>query len=175
MEELNFGRMLARAPMFGNELALHDLGNGHTSTYLEHLDRVGHLCAVMRDLGVQPGDRVGVLAGASHLYVELWRACLAGAGVITPLNNRLADDELVYILNDSATEVVFVDATFAPVLASVRERLPGLRQVVLIGDDTGPCDVRLDDLLAATASGPLPPEPDGAAAAALLYTGGTTG
>ena len=42
MGELNFGRILARAPVFGDGLAVHDLGTGHSSTYLEHLDRVGH-------------------------------------------------------------------------------------------------------------------------------------
>ncbi len=175
MGELNFGRILARAPMFGDSLAVHDLGNGHSATHLEHVERVQHLCAVMRGLGVQPDDRVGVLAGAGHLYMELWRACLAGSGVITPLNTRLAADELVYILDDSAAEIVFVDAAFAPVIADVRERLTRLRQVVLIGDGDGPCDTRLDELLATTASAPLPPEPDDDAPAALLYTGGTTG
>ncbi|MEL7207328.1 MAG: AMP-binding protein, partial [Actinomycetota bacterium] len=175
MGELNFGRMLARAPMFGDDLAVHDLGNGHRSTYLEHVERVGHLCAAMRELGVRPGDRVGVLAGAGHVYIELWRACLSGAGVITPLNTRLAPDELVYILDDSATEIVFVDGTFAPMIAAIRTRLPKLAKVVLIGDGDGPCDVRLNAVLGATEPGPLPPQPDDDASAALLYTGGTTG
>lgn len=161
--------------MFSDELAVLDLGNGHRATYAEHLDRIRHLCAVLRTLEIEASDRVGVLADAGHHYIELWRACLAGAGVITPLNTRLVPDELAYILDDAVAEVVFVDAAHAHLLASVRDRLPNLREVVLIGDGNGPCDERLDALLAATAPGSLPPEPADEAPAALLYTGGTTG
>lgn len=175
MGELNFGRLLARAPLYGDWLAVHDLGTGHRSTYSEHIDRVGHLSQALKGLGVQPDDRVGVLAGASHVYIELWRACLAGAGVITPLNTRLAAEELIYILEDSGASVLFVDAAFAPMVADIRGRLSSLENVVMMGDGEGPCDARLDDLLTATPSGPLPPEPAEEAAAALLYTGGTTG
>ena len=174
MSELNFGRMLARAPLYGDRLAVHDLGTGHSSTYVEHIDRVGHLCAVMKGLGLRPDDRVGVLCDASHVYIELWRACLAGAGIITPLNTRLADEEMVYILNDADPRVLFVDETYAQAIADLRARLPALGMVVLIGDD-GPCDARLADLLATTPPAALPPEPAEDAAAALLYTGGTTG
>lgn len=175
MGELNFGRILARAPQFGDALAVHDLGNGHSSTYTEHLERLGHLCAGMASLGIQGSDRVAVLADASHRYVELWRSCLAGAGVITPLNTRLAPDELVYILEDCAAEVLFVEAAYAQVIADLRDRLSALQQVVLMGDGDGPHDVRLSDLLAQTPAGPLPPEPAEDAAAVVLYTGGTTG
>jgi hypothetical protein len=40
---------------------------------------------------------------------------LAGAAVINPLNPRLAPDELVYVLEDSGTRVIFVDADFAAI------------------------------------------------------------
>ena len=69
------------------------------------------------------------LAGNSHVYIELWHAALAGSAVINPLNTRLAPEEIVYILTDSATEVVFTDAAHAGTIAGVRERLPLLRKV----------------------------------------------
>jgi long-chain acyl-CoA synthetase len=178
MGELNFGRILRRARMFADQPAVTDLGNGHTATHAEHLVRIGRLCSVLADCGVGPTDHLGVMAGGSHAYVELWRACLAGAAVINPLNTRLAPDELVYILDDSATEVIFVDATYAPMIAGLRERCPRLRLVVLIGDDPGgtaPHDAVLEDLIAAATDAGLPPEPDDDAAAVLMYTGGTTG
>lgn len=62
MSELNFGRVLRRTPLFRNDPAVKDLGNGHEATYGEHLDRVGKLCAILASLGVGPSDRIAVLA-----------------------------------------------------------------------------------------------------------------
>jgi long-chain acyl-CoA synthetase len=175
MAELNFGRILRRGRLFGDRVAVKDLGNGHRATYDEHLERVGRLASVIAGLGVGRSESVAVLAGTSHVYVELWRACCAGAAVINPLNSRLAPDELVYILNDAGSKVIFVDQEHAPIVAQIRERISGLRSVVLIGEGDGPQDDRLDDLMGAAASSELPDEPASEDTAVLMYTGGTTG
>ena len=175
MSELNFGRILRHADRFRDDLAIQDLGNGHRASYGEHFDRVGRVCGVLNALGVRGNTPFAVLANAGHHYVELWRAGLAGGGVINPLNTRLAPDEIVYILNDSRAEVLFVDAAHAEVAIELRSRVPGLRQVVQFGD--GPaakCDAQLDELMK-TSSSSLPPEPAEDSAAVLMYTGGTTG
>lgn len=175
MGELNFSRILKRGLLYPTHHAVVDLGNGHEANYADHIARVSRLCRAITGLGVSPSDRVGVLAGSSHAYVELWQACLCGVAIINPLNTRLAPDEYVYILNDSATEVIFVDPTFAPVIASLRDRLPHLRTVVLIGECDAPHDHRYEDLLSRHEPGPLPDEPNDDAPAVLMYTGGTTG
>jgi len=176
--ELNFGRVLRHAARYSDDVAIVDLGTGHEASYAEHLGRIARACAAMRELGIAPSDPFAVLAGASHGYVELWRAALAGGGVINPLNTRLAAEEIFYILNDSGAEVVFVDTTHAPTLAAARERLPKLRLIVQLGDAAlePACDLRLEDLLAAAgATQALPAEPGEDDAAVLMYTGGTTG
>lgn len=175
MGELNFGRILRRAQMFANDAAIVDFGAGYEASYTEHLQRVQKLCVVIQSLGLTASDRLGVLADASHVYIELWQATLAGAAVINPLNTRLAPKELVYILGDSATEVLFVDATYAPMIHEIRDQLPKLRRVVMIGDGDVPHDDRLEKLMAKAVAGGLPPEPEETAPALLMYTGGTTG
>ena len=175
MSELNFGRVLRRAHQFADREAIKDLGNGHAATYAEHLERIGRLTSVIDGLGVAPPDSVAVLAGSSHVYIELWRACCAGAAVINPLNDRLAPEELVYILTDSGSQVIFVDAKHADTIARIRDRIPSLRTVVLIGPGDVPHDHRLESLMAETAASDLPDEPAPEAAAVLMYTGGTTG
>ncbi|HWW52228.1 MAG TPA: AMP-binding protein, partial [Acidimicrobiales bacterium] len=122
-------------------------------------------------------DRFAVLATNSHEYLELYHAAYLGAGVVNPLNLRLAGKELQFILADSGTEVVFVDAAFADHLdrniADVRSEL-ALRHVVLMGAGDGPHDVRYEDLLAA-AEPVVPDEPEEDDPVVLMYTGGTTG
>ena len=178
MGELNFGRILRRARNYVDHQAIIDLGSGYEATYGDHLDRVARLCGVFSQLGLGPADRIAVLAGGSHVYVELWQAALAGGAVLNPLNTRLAPDELVYILEDSSTEVVMVDAAFAPSIAAIRDRLPKLRLVVLIGepgDADVPHDLALNELMASAPARELPDEPADDHPAVLMYTGGTTG
>ena len=77
------------------------------STYAEHTDRVlrlGH--ALRHQLGVEPGDRFAVMALNNHNFLELWHAGFLGAGVVNPLNLRLAPKELEFILSDSGSKVV---------------------------------------------------------------------
>lgn len=175
MSELNFGRIFRHAERFGDEVAVHDLRSGHRTNYGEHFERVRQVCGAMSALGIRSDVPFAVLANASHHYVELWRAGLVGGGIINPLNTRLAADEIVYILNDSGAEILFVDAANVRVALEVRARVPRLRQIVQIGEDEAAgCDVRLDELMS-EASASFPTEPNERAAAVLMYTGGTTG
>jgi long-chain acyl-CoA synthetase len=109
----------------------------------------------------------------SHQFLECYHAAFLGAGVINPLNLRLAPKELEYILADSATKVCFTDQFFAPVIDKVRAAL-GIEQVVLIGGGDAPHDLGYEELLA-SGTPEVPDEPDEDDPAVLMYTGGTTG
>ena len=63
------------------------------------------------ELGLGPADRFAVMALNSHEFLELYHAGFLGAGIVTPLNLRLAGAELQHIVRDSGARVVFVDAS----------------------------------------------------------------
>ena len=177
MKELVYQRLLWPAlDRFADKQAFFD--GTYTGTFADHGDRVMRLCHALRnELGLQPSDRFAVMATNSHQYLELYHAAFMGAGVINPLNLRLAGAELDYIVRDSGCEVVFVDAFFADhfarAMASSDEPSP-VRHVVLIGEGDVPHDITYDELLAA-AEPTLPEEPDEDDLVVLMYTGGTTG
>jgi acyl-CoA synthetase (AMP-forming)/AMP-acid ligase II len=177
MKELVFQRLFLPAmERWAAKVGIHD-GDYH-STFATHADRVLRLSDGMRrQLGVQPGDRFAVMACNGHQYLELYHAGFLGAGIINPLNLRLAGEELQFILADSGSTVVFVDAVFAEHfarnIAPVRSDLP-LRHVVLIGDGDVPHDVRYEELIAGS-SPVVPDEPEENDPVVLMYTGGTTG
>ncbi len=175
MKELVFSRSLV--PGLSKDpdaVGFIDTASGRTVTFGDHLQRISKLSsALSTELGVTSEDRIAVMGLNSIPYLELWHASLLGAAVINPLNMRFSAEELAYVLADSETDVCFVDATFAPLIASIRGRTK-LRHVVLIGDGDVEHDLRYDDLVA-TGKAQLPPEPDEEQAAALMYTGGTTG
>jgi long-chain acyl-CoA synthetase len=145
----------------------------YSATYAQHLDRVGRVVGALGDLGVGRGDRVAVMALNSHQFLELYHASFLGAGVINPLNLRLAAKELAFILADSETKICFTDAFFANVIDQVREEV-GLDHVVMMGAGDAPHDLDYEEILAA-ATPKIPDEPEEEDPVVLMYTGGTTG
>jgi long-chain acyl-CoA synthetase len=179
MKELIYNRLLLPAAKHeGDHVAVVD--GKYRATLKEHTARVLGLCRGLAGLGIGKTDRFAVMALNSHAYVELYHAAYIGAGVINPLNLRLAGKELDYILRDSGTEVVFVDAVFAKLIRHAMD-LGGaeckVRKVVLIGEpgpDTPPYDLRYEELV--QVKDPLTPvEPEEDDPVVLMYTGGTTG
>jgi long-chain acyl-CoA synthetase len=173
MKELVYHRqLLPAADRFADKPAFFD--GAYQATYGEHVDRVLRLANGLRgELGVSRGDRVAVMALNGHQFMELYHAAFLGAGVINPLNLRLAPKELAFILGDSDTKVCFADAMFAPLIDAVRADA-GIEQLVLIGDGDAPHDVCYEDLVEA-GSAVVPEEPDEDDPVVLMYTGGTTG
>jgi acyl-CoA synthetase (AMP-forming)/AMP-acid ligase II len=188
MKELVYPRLFEPAcRLWADKTCLVDLeviGRGaYRATFAEHRDRVLRLCAALRhELRIGRGDRFAVLAGNCHQFLELYHAAYLGAGVINPLNVRLAGPELDYIVRDSGTEVAFVDRNFAVSFNRALHEAGGkspIRRVVLLGEggqDPGalPHDTSYEELLAAHQP-EVPAEPDEDDPVVLMYTGGTTG
>ena len=173
MKELVFHRMLLpTADRRADHPAIIDAD--YRATYGEHVERVLRLAhSLEHQLKVARDDRFAVMALNSHQFLELYHAAFLGAGVVNPLNLRLAPAELAYILKDSGTDVCFVDPFFAGVIDSVREEA-GIKTVVLIGEGDVPHDMTFEALIAAGNS-VVPDEPEEGDPVILMYTGGTTG
>ena len=119
-----------------------------------------------------PGERIAVWSANSPEWIILdFGAALAGLILVT-VNPANQGDEVAHVLGDSAADgLVMADthqgADLHAMLASVRGRLPALREVISFGD--------WDAFMAkGAADGPLPPVAPGDIAQ-LLYTSGTTG
>ena len=132
-----------------------------TFTFQSLYDRCARLGGALAGLGLQQGDRVAILAGNGHRYIETYVGVPAAGFVVVPLNTRHAEPELLYALEDSGARVLITDRDPGG-LASVVEH------VVVIPD-------AYEDLL----GGALPVVPGAGVGeddlAGLFYTGGTTG
>ena len=177
MKELIFSHMYRPAmDQYGHREGIID--GDDRWTWNQHAERVDRLSdALAKQLGLSSQDRFAVLALNGHDYLELWHAAFLGAGVINPLNLRLAPKELAYIIVDSGSEVVFTDRSFAPLVAAARAEMGGddpIRHVILIGEGDVPHDLGYEALLAAASPAPCA-EPEETDPVVLMYTGGTTG
>ena len=88
-------------------------------TYAELFDRCRRLTGVLAGLGVQPGDRVAVLATNSPVLLEMHHGVPMRGAVLVPLNIRLSPPELTYILEHSGASLIVLSEEFAEVGAAV--------------------------------------------------------
>lgn len=135
--------------------------------------RVARLAGGLQSLGMNTDDRVAILALNSDRYYEFYFAVAWAGGVFVPVNTRLAAPEVVHWLTDSGARVVCVDATFLPMIESIRDQLPDLEQVVFLGDEPPAGTVGWDAL--GTSEPVADAGRNGDDLAGLFYTGGTTG
>ncbi len=152
-------------------------GDRHRYTYRELAGRAAQLAGALRKLGIGPGDRVATLAWNGYRHLELYYGISGIGAVCHTINPRLFAEQIVYVVGHAEDKVLFLDATFVPLVQGLRDRLPaGLRYVVL-GDDTHGLDGALayEDLLAEQPAEIEWPVFDERTASGICYTSGTTG
>jgi acyl-CoA synthetase (AMP-forming)/AMP-acid ligase II len=95
-------------------------------TYAETWSRCCRLAGALTQLGVQPGERVAILAWNSHQYLEVYMAVPASGRVVVPLNTRHAEPELRYALEDAGARLLMTDHDPGALAATVERviRLP---------------------------------------------------
>jgi fatty-acyl-CoA synthase len=86
------------------------------TTWIEFADDVSRAANAFRDLGVEPGDRVGCLMGNRREFLETVFGAMRAGAVFVPLNTRLAGPELSWILADCEPTLVVTEAAFAGLL-----------------------------------------------------------
>ncbi|MGB0218457.1 MAG: long-chain-fatty-acid--CoA ligase [Sinimarinibacterium flocculans] len=136
-------------------------------TWEQFTDRVARLAGGLRARGLEPGDRVAILAENSAAYLQLYLAVPWAGLVMVPLNTRWAQRELIDAVRDCGAKTLIADESFLTLAQSVGEQVECVRDVIRASSG------RIDALSQAE------PVADAALAddetAALFYTGGTTG
>ncbi len=145
--------------------------HGESTTYARLEERVARLATALRSRGVEAGDRVAYLGPNHPAFVEALFATHRLGAVFVPLNFRLAEPEITYMLNDSDAAVLI----YAPENAAVVAQVTSWSRCRIALRPDGTEAESYGDLVAAHAPTPVD-EPVGSDAAALiLYTSGTTG
>ena len=99
-------------------------------TYGELLERSLKFAGALRGLGVQPGDRVAVLAGNSHVMLCSHYAVPFAGAVLVALNTRVTPTDMAYILSHAGACVLIYDQEFGAAAGQAADLVgPGLRLV----------------------------------------------
>ncbi len=123
-------------------------------------------------------DHLGLYLTNCNEYLEGMVGAYKARVAPFNVNYRYVEDELLYLLDNADATALIYHARFAPTLANILPRLPRLRTLLQVSDESGhallPGAVEYEDALAGAAS--TRPDvtwsPDDLY---ILYTGGTTG
>ncbi len=147
-------------------------------TYRELGDRIDRFSAALAQRGVRKGDVVAYISYNCHRLLEGYYAVPQLGALLLPINIRLSPDDIAYILNDAGASAAVIDRGLAGLLTPIRSRLPGLRDVVLMGSAPGSApELEGEDYEALVASAPAGvalPQLSEDDPAELFYTSGTT-
>lgn len=153
----------------------------HRYTYGEAERRSRRLAQALLRLGIKPGDRVGTLAWNTFRHFELYYGISGIGAVCHTINPRLFDEQIIYIVNHAADRLLFVDASFVPLIERLAPHLPAQCRIVLLTEEDVEPSGKLpklncyERLIADEDEDFEWPEFDERTAAALCYTSGTTG
>ena len=154
-------------------------------TWREFLARVRDLAeGYGTRFGLVPGrDNVALILGNSPAWLECYQA-QAGAGLaVVPMDPKLHDGEVEYILRDAEVTVITTDAAHLRMMMNLAPKLPKLRGIVVVdgvifeGRKIGNVPVVGYDHLRISGGGAwydahIAREED---VASIIYTSGTTG
>ncbi|MDH3233528.1 MAG: AMP-binding protein [Alphaproteobacteria bacterium] len=139
-------------------------------------DRVGRLASGLLQLGLKPGDRVGLIVETEPRSIECLLAPLRAGLAIVPVNYHLHPAEHAYMLNDCGARAVLCSASRTTALLDKRDQMPAVAHVIAMdGAGAGEAGVQDYEALIA-ASAPIPDVPVSHDTLSwIFYTSGTTG
>jgi acyl-CoA synthetase (AMP-forming)/AMP-acid ligase II len=134
-------------------------------TYSSLLHNVAKVVGLLRVNGVEPGDRVGVLATNSVESLEVIFGAAAAGAVIVPMNYRASTEEAAHLQSDSQSTVLFSESRYRDLVEATRSITAD--RVIYLDDGYS---AQRDEAAADASIAEVDPD----AVAALLYTSGTT-
>jgi acyl-CoA synthetase (AMP-forming)/AMP-acid ligase II len=146
---------------------------GERITFSRLKDRVYSASNALLSLA-RPGDRVAILGENCHQYAEMYFAAPSAGLVLVPLNYRLAEREIAYVINDSGARVLIVLEDYVDRVQGVLRDIPDVEHFVCVGKT--PQGMRdYEELISRFPSHKPDVAPHEDDVAWFIYTSGTTG
>jgi fatty-acyl-CoA synthase len=138
-------------------------------TYAEFWSRASRLAGGLAGLGVEPGDRVAVLAPNSAAMVEAHNGVPLAGAVLVPMNTRHKPGELAYVLEHSGARTFLFDESLGDNARTALDKVDRDIHAVQVGGRDDGYEALLDG------ADELSVDVDEMDLLAICYTSGTTG
>ncbi len=172
---MNIGTLLPRHARYRPDHLALVVGQRRLS-YRVFNAHVNRLANALLAQGISKGEKIAtLLPNCLELMITYWAAAKTGI-VIVPGSMLLQKSGLSALLGDSDTVAVLADPAFIDDLNSMRDELPAVRKIVLVGG-SGYQDFQSFDEFVAHAAEDEPPDPElrDTDVYNIMYSSGTTG
>ncbi|KAJ5579449.1 uncharacterized protein N7459_005434 [Penicillium hispanicum] len=107
--DVTLGELLTfQALQYGDYECLVFPWTGTRWTYAQLKDEADRLARGMLAMGIQKGDRIGVMAGNCEQYISVFFAAARVGAILVVLNNTYTPSEVYYALNHTACRLLFM-------------------------------------------------------------------
>ena len=147
-------------------------------TFAQLTTRVERLAAGLQQVGVERGERVGVLLEPGVQLAESLYAISAAQAVFVPMHHSLKPEQVAHVINDCGIRLLITAAERTHELIDVPATCPTFEQtVVSAAADAAaePSPLDYETLIATERIGPPAEVAIGRDLCAILYTSGSTG
>jgi acyl-CoA synthetase (AMP-forming)/AMP-acid ligase II len=149
--------------------------SGRRSTYRDALANVNRLANAFVVAGLQPGDRVAIIAKNSIEYLLTYFVASRTGVVLVPLNYRLAPPEWTYILNDARPRLLIAAGDYCAAVDTLRAELRCVERFLTLDAVDRPGWERYDIWIAAQPDTPPARDITDEQDVYQMYTSATTG
>lgn len=143
--------------------------------------RARQLGSALSKAGLNKGDRIATIAWNNLRHLEIYFGSSGAGYVCHTINPRLFPAQLEYIVTHAKDRILFVDETFAPIVANLADKLTVLERIVIMAPKTDalaelmPQAEFYEDFIATGDTDFTWPDFEETHTSSLCYTSGTTG
>ena len=145
--------------------------DGRRFSYTQFEQAVTRAARLLQSHGVVKGDVVSLLMPNSAEYIIAYFACWQLGALAGPVNSLLKEEEISFVMNNSAAKTILIHSEFQARLANIRKDLPHLKSAIVFDDEAQ----ATRDFKSPSATNLSLSDINLADESIIIYTSGTTG
>ena len=102
-------------------------------TFAQVNERVNRLANSLAKLGIEKGDRIGMLQVNCNQFIETYFAAAKLGAIFVPLNFKAKSEELTYMLSNAEAKILFAGSRYLDMVASMMPDLPTIKECIAPG------------------------------------------
>ena len=148
--------------------------DGKRYTFTQTSERVNRLANALIKMGIEKGDRIGILQVNCNAFIELYFAAAKVGAIFVPLNFRAKTDELRYMVSNAEAKLLFIGARYLGMVDDMLASLPTVRECIML-DGTSEDKPGYEEVINSSPPDDVFREIGDDDVTILMYTAGTTG
>ena len=109
--------------------------NDKEMTYKEYDSKANRVAQGIIQEECMPNARIAILAKNSDYYAEILYGTIKTRTALVGINWRLAAPEVVFVINDSKSEILFVGPDFYKLIENIEDQIPSIKKIVAMDEN----------------------------------------